>query len=152
MIVHSFVCDSVVLAENRLYVQGAGWYFAAPGPAPFTLSSVGVGVLLHLDEPEMLRPHQFDLTLLGPSGDRCRLYFPDTSAPSSSDDPTVETTGYSVSGPIDTTRASTAPDEYGVVLFALNFRDVVLEARGTYEFVIKVDDSVMTTVPIGTLH
>lgn len=48
MEVDAFLADSIVSAEGKLYVQGAGWNKIQATSFPFRHSRIGIGVIIHV--------------------------------------------------------------------------------------------------------
>ena len=66
MEVASFLADSVVVAENKLYVQGAGWDTIFSPMFPFRQNRVGIGVLLRVPWSATNRMHEFSVKIVDP--------------------------------------------------------------------------------------
>jgi hypothetical protein len=64
--VDAFLADSVVVADNKLYVQGAGWDTIVSPVFPFRQSRVGLGVLLRVPWNATNKMHEFAIKIVDP--------------------------------------------------------------------------------------
>lgn len=73
MEVDAFLADSVAVAENKIYAQGAGWDSIFSGQFPFRQSRIGIGVVLHVPWSATNQMHEFSITIVDPDGNRTVL-------------------------------------------------------------------------------
>jgi len=61
-----FLADSVVVAEGKLYAQGAGWDTIMTNTFPFRQSRIGIGILLRVPWMATNQMHDFTLKIVDP--------------------------------------------------------------------------------------
>jgi hypothetical protein len=61
--VDAMLCDSVVNAENKLYMQGAGWNMLLAGGFPFVAPRIGVALIVSVPWTETNKSHEMALSL-----------------------------------------------------------------------------------------
>jgi hypothetical protein len=66
MQVDAFLADSVVSAEGKLYVQGAGWNVLMTAQIPFRQSRIGVGIIVSVPYTATNQMHEFSIKLVDP--------------------------------------------------------------------------------------
>jgi hypothetical protein len=66
--VDAFLCDSAVVAEGKLYIQGGGWNMLTAASFPFVQSRIGVAVIIGVPYTATNRSHTFELRLLDQDG------------------------------------------------------------------------------------
>ena len=71
--VDAFLADSVVVAENKIYVQGAGWDTVFTGQFPFKHPRIGVGILVRVPYTETNKMHDFSLRIVDQDGNKVPL-------------------------------------------------------------------------------
>jgi hypothetical protein len=62
----AFLADSVVVAEGKLYAQGAGWDTIMTNVFPFRQSRIGIGVILRVPWLATNQMHDFALKIVDP--------------------------------------------------------------------------------------
>jgi hypothetical protein len=122
--VDAFLADSVVVADGKLYVQGAGWNRILAGSFPVAHDRVGIGLIFHATPPTSGR-HRFELRLEDADGNELAL----------GDAPSGEKV-HRLSG--EFTVRVTVDDEHLVPL-AINLNGLVFQQPGAYRFVASVD-------------
>ena len=120
----AFLADSVVVADGKLYVQGAGWNRILAGSFPVAHDRLGIGLIFHAT-PATSGQHRFELRLEDAGGNELVL----GNAPSGEK---IRRLGGEF-----TVRVG-ADDEHLVPL-AINLNGLVLERPGAYRFVAAVD-------------
>jgi hypothetical protein len=129
--VEAFLADSVVVADGKLYVQGAGWNRILAGSFPVAHDRVGIGLIFHAT-PETSGPHRFELRLTDAGGNELAL----GDAPSGEK---VRRLGG------EFTVRVTADDEHLVPL-AINLNGLMFERPGAYRFIVSVDGTDMKSL------
>jgi hypothetical protein len=71
--VDAFVADSVVVAESKLYAQGAGWDSIVSAVFPFKQARIGVGILLRIPWTATNQMHMFSIKIVDPDGKKIPL-------------------------------------------------------------------------------
>src|SRR5512133_183243 len=61
MEIDAFLADSIVSAEGKLYVQGAGWNMIYAGSFPFRHSRIGIGVIIHVPYTATNQTHHLEV-------------------------------------------------------------------------------------------
>lgn len=136
MELEAFLADSVVGAEGKLYVQGAGWNIVNASALPFRLSRVGIGMIVRIPYTATNQPHTFEVYLRDGDGGELPL----GEAPPGIDSPDGKVRR--LGGEFNVGRPPTiqAGDEQLVVL-AINMDGLTFERADRYEFVIEIDGS-----------
>jgi hypothetical protein len=67
--VDAFLADSVVVADGKLYGQGAGWDTIVSAVFPFRQARVGIGVLLRVPWTSTNKMHEFSVKIVGQDDD-----------------------------------------------------------------------------------
>ncbi len=130
-----FLADSVVAAEGKLYVQGAGWNRIVVGAFPARHDRIGIALLLRA-EPTARGSHRFELRVLGPDGRE----LPFGGSGGAEIRPSGEVT----------IRGGPAHDaEETVIPLAINLDGMVFEHPGPYRFVLSVDGEDRLTLRFG---
>jgi hypothetical protein len=143
MQVDAFVADSVVVAEGKIYVQGAGWDSIVSGVFPFRHPRVGVGVLLHVPYTATNQMHSFSVKIVDPDENSIVLGGspPGGEAP---DGKVRELRGqFNVGRP----PLLNAGDSQ-VVPIALNIDGIEFSTPNAYSVVISVDEEEMRRLPL----
>ena len=134
MEIEAFLADSVVAAEGKLYVQGAGWNVINAQNVPFSHDRIGVGVLVHVPYTATNQMHAMEFSLEDADG---------TSLPIGDAPPGVETPDGKIrtfTAQFNVGRPSTIqPGDDQMIPFALNVNGLLLERADRYCFVIRID-------------
>jgi len=134
MEVDAFLADSVVAAEGKLYVQGAGWNIIYGPSFPIRHSRVGVGIVIHVPYTATNQTHKLEVYIQDSDGKE----FPLGDAP-----PGIESADgkiYRLGGEFNVGRPPLLPpgDEQ-VVPLAINIDGLVFEKPDAYTFVVSID-------------
>src|SRR5947209_6584486 len=73
MRVASFLADSVVVAEGKMYVQGAGWDQLGTSQIPSRHPRLGLGILIRVPYAETNQQHTFEMRIEDPDGKEITL-------------------------------------------------------------------------------
>ncbi len=68
MEVEAFLADSVVAAEGKLYVQGAGWNIVNAPALPYRLARAGIGLIVRIPYTATNQPHKFEIFMRDADG------------------------------------------------------------------------------------
>lgn len=120
----AFLADSVVVADGKLYVQGAGWNRIIAGSFPAMHDRIGVGLIFHVDAA-MRGSHAFELRLEDGAGHELPL----GNAPQ----------GGTVSRIGGEFNVQTSGETESLMPLAINLNGVVFSGEGDYRFVLSVD-------------
>jgi hypothetical protein len=143
MQVDAFLADSVVVAEGKLYVQGAGWDSVLSAVFPFRHSRVGIGVILRVPWTKTNQMHSFSVKVVDPDENKIVLGNapPGTEVP---DGKVRELRGqFNVGRP-----ALLNAGDSQVVPIALNIDGLEFQTPNAYSVVISVDDEEMRRLPL----
>jgi hypothetical protein len=141
--IDAFLADSVVVAEGKLYVQGAGWDTLVAGTFPVRHPRLGVGVLLRVPWTATNRMHKFSVKIV--DQDENKIVLGDAPPGSDIADGKVR----EIVGQFNLGRPPflTIGDSQ-VVPIALNLDGIQFAEPDTYSIVIAVDDVDLRRLPI----
>lgn len=143
MEVDAFVADSVVAAEGKLYVQGAGWNIIWTQAVPFRQPRVGVGVLIHVPWLETNKMHEFSVKVVD-SDDNAIVLALTAPEPGAEEAQVFEIKGqFSVGRP----PLLPAGDEQ-VVPVAMNLDSLEFAQHAMYNVIIGIDGEPVKRIPI----
>jgi Family of unknown function (DUF6941) len=71
--VDAFLADSVVVAENKLYAQGAGWDSIITSAFPFKQPRIGIGIFLRIPWDATNKMHTFSVKIMDQDGNKIPL-------------------------------------------------------------------------------
>lgn len=129
--IDAFLADSVVVAEGKIYAQGAGWNVINTVSVPARHDRVGIGLVVRVPYTATNQEHNFELRLEDADGKRLTF----------GDNPEGEGRVEGLGGQFNVGRPpNLGPGDEQVVPFAVNINGLVLERAGNYRFVISVDD------------
>jgi hypothetical protein len=142
MDVEAFLADSVVVAEGKLFAQGAGWNTINVNALPAQHDRIGIGLILTVPYTETNQEHAFSLHLETEDGERLPL----GDAPPGMDTPDGRMRR--IEGVFNMGRPPTlvAGDEQ-VIPLAINLNGLPFEAPGRYTFVVEVDGQEVKRLP-----
>jgi hypothetical protein len=134
MEVNAFLADSVVVAEGKLYAQGAGWNTINVQSLPAAHDRIGIGLIIDVPYTETNTEHQFSLHLEGEDGEQ----LPIADAPSGVETPDGKLRR--IEGVFNMGRPPTlvAGDDQLIPL-AINLNGLPFTSAGRYTFVLQVD-------------
>ncbi len=128
--VDAFLADSVVVAEGKLFAQGAGWNIITVRAVPAGHDRIGIGLLIRVPYTATNRNHEFELRLEDADGKR----LPIGNNPNG--DGKIEGFGgqFNVGRP-----PQIQPGDEQIVPFAVNINGLTFDEAGHYRFVVSVD-------------
>jgi hypothetical protein len=142
MEVDAFLADSVVVADGKLYAQGAGWNIINVSGLPAQHDRIGIGLVIDVPYTETNQEHRFTLHLETEDGGQLPL----GDAP-----PELETPDgkmRQIEGVFNMGRPPTlvAGDDQ-VIPLAINLNGLPFESVGRYTFVVQVDGQEVKRLP-----
>ena len=141
--IDAFLADSVVVADGKLYVQGAGWDTLVAGTFPVRHPRLGVGALVRVPWTATNQMHRFSVRIVDQDENKIVL----GAAPPGSDIPdgkVREVVGqFTLGRPPFLTMGDSQ-----VVPIALNLDGIEFASPDTYSLVIAVDDADLRRLPI----
>lgn len=141
--VDAFLADSVVVADGKLYVQGAGWDTLVVGAFPARHPRLGIGAMLTVPWTATNQMHKFSVKIVDQDENRLVL----GAAPPGSgiaDGKVREIVGqFNLGRPPFLTRG-----ESQIVPIALNIDGLEFPQANTYSVVISVDDTDLRRIPL----
>jgi hypothetical protein len=142
MDVEAFLADSVVVAEGKLYAQGAGWNMINVNVLPAQHDRIGIGLVITVPYTETNQEHAFSLHLETEDGEQLPLG--DALPGMDSPDGRMRR----IEGVFNMGRPPTlvAGDEQ-VIPLAINLNGLPFEAAGRYTFVVQVDGEEVKRLP-----
>jgi hypothetical protein len=136
--VDAFLADSVVVAEGKIYAQGAGWNVINASRVPTRHDRIGVAFVVRVPYTATNQDHTFELRL--EDADGRRLTF--------GDDPEGQGRIEALGSQFNVGRPPTLkPGDEQVVPFAVNINGLPLEKAGNYRFVISIDGDDVKELP-----
>jgi hypothetical protein len=142
--IDAFLADSVVVADNKLYVQGAGWdtIFAASFPARHP--RLGIGVLLRVPWTMTNQVHDFGIRIVDPDDNRLSLGNAAGGTPGSIEGQISEIRGqFNVGRP-----PVLSPGDSQLVPIAMNLDGIEFAAPNAYSVVVSIDGHDVRRVPL----
>ena len=142
MEVEALLADSVVVAEGKLYVQGAGWNVINVQSLPAAHDRIGIGMIIRIPYTATNQEHRFSLHLEGEDGEE----LPIGDAPPGLDTPDGKVR--KIEGAFNVGRPPTlvAGDDQLVAL-AINVNGLPFSSAGRYTFVLDVDGVELKRLP-----
>lgn len=126
----AFLADSVVVAEGKLYAQGAGWNIITMRKLPAPHDRIGIGVLIRVPYTSTNQKHEFELRLEDADGKRLPI----------GDNPNGEGKIEGFGGQFNVGRPpQIQPGDEQIVPFAVNINGLGFQEAGHYRFVVSVD-------------
>lgn len=141
--VDAFLADSVVVAENKIYAQGAGWDSIFTAGFPFKQPRIGIGILLRIPWSATNKMHEFSVKIVDQDGNKIALGAapPGTNLP---DGKVHELVGsFNVGRPPLLT-----PGDSQLVPIAVNVDGLEFAGPNFYSAVITLDGKDMRRLPI----
>lgn len=144
MEVEAFLADSVVTAENKLFVQGGGWNIIHTAAVPTQHPRVGIGMIIRIPYTATNQSHQFELRLEDEDGNEVPLGKLPPGSAAEGEEGTISRIGgeFNVGRP-----AGIFPGEEQLLPFAINLDGLRFEKVGAYRFVLEVDGSEVKSLP-----
>ncbi len=134
--VDGFLADSVVRADGKLYVQGAGWNRISAPLFPAVHDRIGIGLLFNVEPGGPSEPHRFEIRLEDAEGKERSF----GAAPSATDEPVKRIGG-------EFTTGSGEQDERQLVAMAINLNGMSFSGPGAYRFVVSIDGADVKVLP-----
>jgi hypothetical protein len=141
--VDAFLADSVVVSENKLYAQGAGWDSIFTATFPFRQPRIGIGVFLRIPWSATNQMHKFSIKIIDQDGNRISL----GDAPPGTDLPGGKV--HDLTGQFNVGRPPLLnPGDSQLVPIAVNLDGLEFEEPNSYSVVITVDEKDRRRLPI----
>lgn len=138
MEVNAFLADSVVSAEGKLFVQGAGWNVINAASLPARHSRIGIGILIHVPYLATNQMHALELSLEDADGNALAIGDAPRGAAESDGKMRVLRTEFNVGRP-----ATIHPGDEQLVPLAVNVEGLTFDREDQYSFVIRIDGNVV---------
>lgn len=146
MTVDAFLADSVVVAESKLYVQGAGWNGIFSPAFPARHPRLGIGAIIHVPWTATNHMHSLEVRIEDADGHLLQLApaREDATGPGIEDGALRRLRGdFNVGRP----PMLQAGDEQ-VVPIAINLDGLEFPAPGTYRVVVSIDGTDLRHLPL----
>lgn len=141
--VDAFLADSVVVADNKIYVQGAAWDTIFTSNYPTRQPRIGIGVILRIPWSATNRMHKFSIQIVDQDGHQIPL----GDAPPGADLPGNKV--HELVGQFNVGRPPVlAAGDSQVVPIAVNLDGLMFPGPNSYSALISVDGEVMRRLPI----
>lgn len=138
----AFLADSVVVAEGKMYVQGAGWDTVQALQLPVRHSRLGIGCLIRVPYTETNTPHMLEIRIEDADGGEIPLA--DVPAGTKGAEGKMKRIGaqFTVGRPA----IISAGDEQTLPI-AANLDGLLFEKSGTYRVVVSIDGKDVELIP-----
>jgi len=134
--VDAMLCDSAVVAEGKLYMQGGGWNMLSTQQFPFVQPRVGLAVVIGVPYTETNRMHQLELKLESEDGELVPL----GPAMPHPDEPEVMHRATGVAAQFNVGRPPLLqPGDRQSLPFAINLDQLAFATAGAYSFALSID-------------
>jgi hypothetical protein len=147
MEVDAFLADSIVSAEGKLYVQGAGWNGIFVQQFPTRHARLGIGALISVDYLSTNQMHQFEIHIETSDGQLVPLGDAPPGSPPEVLGPDGKVARIQGQFNIGRPPILQAGDDQ-VVPLALNIDGLIFEKADSYSVVISIDGNVMKRLPL----
>ena len=145
MEVDAFLADSVVAAEGKLYVQGAGWNMVQTASLPTRHSRIGIGVIIRVPYTATNQLHKLEIRFEDSDGNKMPL---GEAGPESEGDKI-----YAIGGEFNVGRPPVLlPGEDQIVPIAINVDGLVFDKPDSYSFLISIDGVVIKRLPMRVMQ
>jgi hypothetical protein len=138
--VQAFLAESVAVADNRLFVQGAGWAHLQVPRLPGHPGRVGIGVLLSVPRSRTDEAIPLAVRLEDPLGEPVPLADMESDVLVA-----AELEGSLVADPAP----ADSPLDFQLVPLAFNLDGLRLESEGEHALIVEVDGVVAARVPFA---
>lgn len=143
MEIDAFLCDSVVSAEGKLYVQGAGWNTIWAQKFPARHPRVGIGIIVHIPYTATNQVHKLEIRIEDQDGNVMPLG--DAAPGTESADGKIRRLG----GEFNVGRPPMLPaGDQQVVALAIQVDGLSFEEPNMYNVVIDLDGSEAKRIPM----
>lgn len=141
--VDAFLADSVVVAENKLYAQGAGWDSIFTAAFPFKQPRIGLGIFLRIPWASTNQMHNFSVKIIDQDGNKIAL----GDAPPGANIPNGKV--HDLIGQFNVGRPPLlSPGDSQIVPIAVNLDGLEFAGPNAYSVVITVDGEDKRRLPI----
>jgi hypothetical protein len=131
------LCDSVVVAEGKLYVQGGGWDMVNPQMYPLRITRVGLAVTIDIPYNRTNENHNMTIRLKTEDGEDVAL---GTAAADPSDPAGVDKPVYEVGGMFNAGRPPLLQGgDSQKMPFAVNIDGLLITEPKAYYFVLEIN-------------
>ena len=146
----AFACESVVVADQRLYALGAGLHALSTAAFPLALPALGVGMIAYLSDAEIRVRHPFEIGLQDAVGQPCS--WQSAHAANASEGGLVLSNANPMTGEFAFTKDFIAvPGADQTIVAAFNFRDVVLKEAGAYSIYAQIGNLAGEVIPLQAI-
>jgi hypothetical protein len=141
--VDAFLADSVVVAENKIYAQGAGWDTIFSAAFPTRHPRLGVGVILRVPWTATNQVHELSVKLVDPDGNPLEL------APAPPGVDVADGAVREVKGQFNAGRPPLlSPGDSQIVPVAINLDGLMFNEPNMYAVVVAVDGTDRKRLPL----
>lgn len=140
------LCDSVVSAEGKLYVQGGGWNVLNAITLPTRHPRIGLAIIIRVPYTATNQMHEFAVRLEDSDGGPLRLG--EAPAGFESEDGFIRSLGgqFNVGRP-----PNLQPGDEQIVPIAINLDGLLFETAGGYQVVIAIDGTDVKVIPLRVI-
>lgn len=143
MQIDAFLCDSVVSAEGKLYVHGAGWNTIWAQSFPARHPRVGIGIIIHVPYTATNQVHKLEVRVEDQDGN----VIPIGDAPPGTDSPDGKIR--KLGGEFNVGRPPVLPPgDQQVVALAIQIDGLTFTDPNMYSVVIDLDGSEAKRLPM----
>jgi len=142
-VIDALLCDSAVVADGKLYVQGGGWNVLGSSEFPFVGPRLALAIVVTVPYHRTNQNHTFEVRLDNEDGRTLSI-----GPPRTGEGPEGVPEPGRIGGQFNIGRPPTLHSgDTQVVPFAVNIDGQAFEAPGAYAFVISIDGTEMERIP-----
>lgn len=138
--INAMLCDSAVVADGKLFIQGAGWNALSTTQFPCVHSRIGLAVIVRVEYTATNQLHTMAVTLEEEDGGT--LVLGSTMGPDGQQTPIKQIAAQFTVGRPPTIQ----PGDAQLIPFAINLDQLRFEKPGAYSVVLKIDGTMIETL------
>jgi len=132
--IDAMLCDSAVVADGKLYVQGGGWNVITTARFPFRVNRIGLAAIVDVPWTETNRMHQLEISLITEDGEAISIGRPSRDASGEVKRASTIVAEFNVGRPPHVPIGDSQP-----IPIALNLDGLEFSAPGPYAFLFMID-------------
>jgi hypothetical protein len=144
--VNAFLCDSAVVAEGKVYVQGGGWNILNSPQFPFVRDRVGIAAVISVPYIATNTMHNLNIWLEDQDGKHHPLGF--AVGPDGQPEQQMKLVARFAQGRPIGLRAGDPQN----LPFAVNLDNVLVETPGAYAFVLTIGEEEMARLSFNAVN
>jgi hypothetical protein len=143
----ALLCDSVVVADGKLFIQGGGWDTLNTARLPFRVARVGLAVVLKVPYSRTNENHVLAIKMVGDDSDEPMPLGPQVEGTDGSPQfPRVVQAQFVAGRPPTLLKGQSQS-----ISMAMNFDNMQFDAAGQYTFVLSIEDETLKRLTFRVL-